>query len=64
MSGDMPKVWWSPSDGGWFAKDPLGAFCALGSSYDVEGLPEDAVELLPVSAAPAAPIEPRLTDDV
>lgn len=60
MSECMPKVWWSPSELGWFRRDATGrAFVVYGDEVWDE-LPADAVELKPVSDAPAAPVETEL----
>lgn len=57
MSECMPKVWWSPSELGWFRRDATGrAFVVYGDEVWDE-LPADAVELKPVSDAPATPGE-------
>lgn len=57
MSEDMPKVWWSPSDRSLYAKRFDHGYSEIAGEYDIDELPSDAVLLLPVSDAPAAPGE-------
>lgn len=55
MSGDMPKLWWSPCWGAVVGRAKH--FEALESRRYFDELPSDAVELKPVTDSPVAPGE-------